>query len=88
VPAKATVDKVDNNLDGMRGLQVYLDNVGAVSMYSVRTGLADAGAKTRRFRWPQTLFARPWLLPGSSDCFPTSPLGRWPAAEGRGLPTD
>ena len=45
VPAKATVDKVYDNLDRMRGLQVFLDNVGAVSMYSVRTGLADAGAK-------------------------------------------
>ena len=29
----------------MRGIQVFLDNVGAVSMYSVRKGLADAGAK-------------------------------------------
>ena len=29
----------------MRGTQVFLDNVGAVSMYSVRTGLADAGSK-------------------------------------------
>ena len=32
VPAKATVDKVYDNLDRMRGLQVFLDNVGAVSM--------------------------------------------------------
>jgi hypothetical protein len=45
VPAKATIDKVYDNLERMRGLQVFLDNIGAVSMYSVRTGLADAGAK-------------------------------------------
>jgi hypothetical protein len=45
VPAKATVEKIYDNLDRMRGTQVFLDNVGAVSMYSVRTGLADAGSK-------------------------------------------
>ena len=40
-----TVDKVYDNLDRMRGVEVFLDNVGAVSMYSVRKGLADAGAE-------------------------------------------
>ncbi len=45
VPAKATVEKVYDNLDRMRGTVAFLDNVGAVSMYSVCTGLADAGAK-------------------------------------------
>ena len=45
VPIKATVEMVYDNLDRMRGLQVFLDNVGAVSMYSARTGLADAGSK-------------------------------------------
>lgn len=46
VPAnKGTVDKVYDNLDRMRGTQVFLDNVGAVSMYSVRKGLDGAGAQ-------------------------------------------
>lgn len=45
VPTDATVSTVYDNLDRMRGMQVFLDNVGAVSMYSVRTALADAGAK-------------------------------------------
>ena len=45
VPTGSTVGKVYDNLDRMRGVQVFLDNVGAVSMYSVRKGLADAGAK-------------------------------------------
>jgi hypothetical protein len=45
VPTDATVSTVYDNLDRMRGMQVFLDNVGAVSMYSVRKGLADAGAK-------------------------------------------
>jgi hypothetical protein len=45
VPTDATIATVYDNYDGMRGLQVFLDNIGAVSMYSVRTGLADAGSE-------------------------------------------
>jgi hypothetical protein len=45
VPTDATIATVYDNLDRMRGTDVFLDNVGAVSMYSVRKGLADAGAE-------------------------------------------
>ncbi len=45
VPTKATADKLYDNLDRMRAVQVFLDNIGAVSMYSVRKGLAEAGAR-------------------------------------------
>ncbi len=45
VPTDATVAKLYDNLDRMRGMEVFLDNVGAVSMASVRKGLADAGAE-------------------------------------------
>lgn len=45
VPIGDTVSIVYDNLDRMRGLEVFLDNIGAVSMYSVRKGLADAGAE-------------------------------------------
>lgn len=45
VPTDATVATVYDNLDRMRGTQVFLDNVGAVSMYAVRKGLADAGSQ-------------------------------------------
>jgi hypothetical protein len=45
VPKDATVTAVYDNLDRMRAMEVFLSNVGAVSMYSVRTGLANAGAK-------------------------------------------
>jgi hypothetical protein len=45
VPEKATVEKIYDNYDRMRGMQVFLDNIGAVSLYSVRKGLAEAGAK-------------------------------------------
>ncbi len=44
VPTDATVATVYDNLDRMRGMGVFLDNVGAVSMHSVREGLAAAGA--------------------------------------------
>ncbi len=45
VPTDGTVATVYDNLDRMRGMEVFLDNVGAVSMYNVREGLADAGAE-------------------------------------------
>ena len=45
VPTDATVAALYENLDRMRGMDVFLDNIGAVSMYSVRKGLADAGAE-------------------------------------------
>ncbi len=45
VPTDETVAALYENLDRMRGTDVFLDNIGAVSMYSVRKGLADAGAE-------------------------------------------
>jgi hypothetical protein len=44
VPTDATVNTVYDNLDRMRGLQVYLDNMGGVSIQSVLDGLAREGA--------------------------------------------
>ncbi len=44
VPTDATVTTAYDNLDRMRGVQVYLDNVGAVSIYCVLAGLAGQGA--------------------------------------------
>ena len=44
VPIGTTVKTVYDNLDRARGLGVYLDNVGAVSIYSVLAGLAEQGA--------------------------------------------
>ncbi|MGB8712506.1 MAG: DUF1254 domain-containing protein [Onishia taeanensis] len=44
VPSDATIDMVYDNLDRMRGVAVYLDNLGAVSINSVLDGLARAGA--------------------------------------------
>lgn len=44
VPTDATVDKLYNNLDRMRGVEAYLDNVAGVSIQSVLDGLGRAGA--------------------------------------------
>ena len=44
VPQRGTVATVYDNLDRMRALEVYLDNIGAVSINSVLDGLARAGA--------------------------------------------
>jgi hypothetical protein len=44
VPTGDTVEKVYDNLDRTRALEVYLDNLGAVSIYSVLAGLAEQGA--------------------------------------------
>lgn len=45
VPSDTTVAAIYDNLDRMRGTTVFIDNIGAVSMHAVRTGLAAAGAK-------------------------------------------
>ncbi|MEQ9563573.1 MAG: hypothetical protein RLN69_13720, partial [Woeseiaceae bacterium] len=44
VPIGKTSDKIYDYLDRSRGLNVYLDNIGAVSIYSVLAGIAEQGA--------------------------------------------
>ena len=44
VPTDETIDKVYDNLDRMRGVQVFLDNQGASSIHAMRTGSASIGA--------------------------------------------
>ena len=44
VPSKETINKVYDNLDRMRAVQVYLDNQGAASLYAMRKGNAGIGA--------------------------------------------
>jgi hypothetical protein len=44
VPTGATIEKVYVNLDRSRALEVYLDNINAVSIYTVLAGLAEQGA--------------------------------------------
>jgi len=44
VPTKATIDALYDNLDRMRGVEVYLNNQGAGSMNAMRKGNASIGA--------------------------------------------
>ena len=44
VPTDATIQKAYDNLDRARALEVYLGNLGAVSVHSVLAGLAEQGA--------------------------------------------
>ena len=44
MPNDATIATVYDNLDRMRGVQVFLDNQGAASIYAMRTGNAGIGA--------------------------------------------
>ena len=44
VPTDATIDTLYDNLDRMRGVEAYLDNVGGVSIQSVLDGFAREGA--------------------------------------------
>jgi hypothetical protein len=48
VPTDATIDKVYNNLDLMRGVDVFLDNQGAASLYAMREGNAGIGATANK----------------------------------------
>ena len=43
VPTDATVGTVYDNLDRMRGVEAFLDNIGALSVYSVIAGNAAIG---------------------------------------------
>ena len=43
VPTDITVGKLYDNLDRMRGVEVFLDNIGALSVYSVIAGNAAIG---------------------------------------------
>ncbi len=43
VPTDTTVEKVYDNIDRSRALEVFLDNVGALSVYSVIAGNAEIG---------------------------------------------
>ncbi len=63
VPDAATIGKVYDNLDVMRGLAVFLDNQGAASLHAMRMGNAGIGADasnkvtiTEQLLLPQSLY--------------------------------
>jgi hypothetical protein len=55
VPTDDTVKTVYDNLDRMRGVQVFLNTLGAASVYRLRAGNAKIGAdKSNRSRSPRS----------------------------------
>jgi hypothetical protein len=48
VPNDATIDKLYDNLDQSRAVQVYLDHQGAASLYGMRMGNAGIGATANK----------------------------------------
>ena len=48
VPTDPTIDLLYDNLDRMRGVQAYLDNSGAASLYAMRMGNAGIGATANK----------------------------------------
>ncbi len=61
VPADATIDTVYDNLDRMRGVQVYLDNQGAASLYAMRMGNGGIGGTSNKVTITEQLL-KPELL--------------------------
>lgn len=68
VPTDATIDKIYDNLDLMRGVQVFLDNQGAASLYAMREGNAGIGATANKVSLSeQLLSAKALYLTGNTS---------------------
>ncbi len=76
VPIDNTNDLVYDYLDRARGLGVYLDNVGAVSIYSVFAGMAEQGADApnKIAIWEQLMDSRtPVITSNTSTMYAYAP---------------
>jgi hypothetical protein len=76
VPIGETNDRVYDYLDRARGLGVYLDNVGAVSIYSVLLGMAQQGADApnKVAIWEQLMDSRtPVITSNTSTMYAYAP---------------
>jgi hypothetical protein len=62
VPSDASIDKLYDNLDRMRAVEVYLDNQGAASLYAMRKGNVGIGGTantvtiTEKLLKPESLY--------------------------------
>jgi hypothetical protein len=73
-PDDASVQKAYDNLDFMRGIEVFLNFVPATSMEAIRLGLAEVGVAkyNQAILFDQLLDSNPLLLTGNTDtvyCF-------------------
>lgn len=68
-PTEKTNEQISELLVLNRAVEVYLQNVSAVSMYKFRQGLSDFGAKSSSqiAIWPELLDAKTLLLTANSD---------------------
>jgi len=76
VPTGDTNDKIYDYLDRSRALGVYLDNVGAVSIYSVLLGMAQQGADApnKIAIWEQLMDSRtPVITSNTSTMYAYAP---------------
>jgi hypothetical protein len=69
MPNQATVEKLYNNLDLIRGVEAFLNGIPATSIEAVRLGFIDMGADScnQVFICDQLLDSAPLLLTGNTD---------------------
>ena len=74
VPDKETAQKVYDNLDFQRGVQVYLDSIQIASMHGLRKGLLEFGpANTTALLFEQLMDSKAlWLTPNTTSVYMTS----------------
>ncbi len=69
MPDKATVEKVYDNLDLMRGVEAFLNGIPATSLEGIRVGSIEVGANASNkvLIFDQLLDSNPLLLTGNTD---------------------
>ena len=69
MPSKATIDKVYDNLDRMRGVETFLNGMPAASLEAVRAGLLEFGldATNKIALYDQLMDANVLLLTGNAE---------------------
>jgi hypothetical protein len=69
MPSKATVEKLYDNLDLMRGVEAFLNGIPATSIEAIRLGTAEVGANSSNqvVIFDQLLDSNPLFLTGNTD---------------------
>jgi len=69
MPTEATVEKVYDNLDFMRGVEVFLNGIPATSIEGIRLGMLEMGAKDSSYCliFDKLMDSDPLFLTGNTD---------------------
>ena len=69
MPTIDTVETLYDNLDLLRGVEVFLNGIPAASLEAARTGLADVGveASNRMLLFDELMDSNPLFLTGNTD---------------------